>query len=246
MTMQLNKLSLALLMGCSSVAYAQQINDNNTPLHLMKPAYKVGYGVSTAESVKQTMDRVLKYIDAETPAVLVDKKTGKEITRLKDINADTQLKQGGFRLTSYEWGVTYSGVLAAYEATGDAAYKDYVYKRHKLLAEMAPYFTKIHQKGATIDVNVRRVVDPHALDDAGAVCCSMMKAMATIFKDSDKGLRQQILRRGCQADTAVCQAHVGTREELVPSWLGRGDAGTSCLPLGQSQRLGHTYHVRGA
>lgn len=195
MTMQLNKLSLALLMGCSSVAYAQQINDNNTPLHLMKPAYKVGYGVSTAESVKQTMDRVLKYIDAETPAVLVDKKTGKEITRLKDINADTQLKQGGFRLTSYEWGVTYSGVLAAYEATGDAAYKDYVYKRHKLLAEMAPYFTKIHQKGATIDVNVRRVVDPHALDDSGAVCCSMMKAMATIFKDSDKGLRQLIDER---------------------------------------------------
>ena len=181
-TNQLNKLSLALFMGFSSVAYAQQINDNNTPLHLMKPEYRVGYGVSKVESVKQTMDRVLNYIDAETPAVLVDKKTGKEVARMKDINADTYLKQGGFRLTSYEWGVTYSGVLAAYEATGDEAYKNYVYKRHKLLAEMAPYFTKIHQKGSDIDVNVRRVIDPHALDDAGAVCCSMIKSMATIFK----------------------------------------------------------------
>ena len=60
-------LTLVLLMGTTVTLAAQQINDNNTPLHLMKPAYKLGYGVSTAESVKQTMDRVLRYIDAETP-----------------------------------------------------------------------------------------------------------------------------------------------------------------------------------
>ena len=156
-------------------ANAQQ-NDNNTPLHLMKPAYRVGYGIPTASSVKQTIDRVLRYIDAETPATLVDKQTGREVTRLADINADTQLKQGGFRLTSYEWGVTYSGVLAAYEATGDAAYRDYVAKRHKLLADIAPAFRKIFATNKRIDGNVRRVIDPHALDDAGAVCCSMIKA----------------------------------------------------------------------
>ncbi len=157
-------------------ANAQQVNDNNTPLHLMKPAYRVGYGIPTASSVKQTIDRVLRYIDAETPATLVDKQTGREVTRLADINADTQLKQGGFRLTSYEWGVTYSGVLAAYEATGDAAYRDYVAKRHKLLADIVPAFQKIFATNKHIDGNVRRVIDPHALDDAGAVCCSMIKA----------------------------------------------------------------------
>ncbi len=157
-------------------ANAQQVNDNNTPLHLMKPAYRVGYGIPNASSVKQTIDRVLRYIDAETPATLVDKQTGREVTRLADINADTQLKQGGFRLTSYEWGVTYSGVLAAYEATGDAAYRDYVAKRHKLLADIAPAFRKIFATNKRIDGNVRRVIDPHALDDAGAVCCSMIKA----------------------------------------------------------------------
>ena len=105
-------MAMALMMGFASLAMAQQINDNNTPLHLMKPAYKQGYGIPAKEDVKQTMDRVLKYIDAETPATLVDKHTGKEVS-LKAANADTQLKQGGFRLTSYEWGVTYSGVLAA-------------------------------------------------------------------------------------------------------------------------------------
>ena len=155
---------------------AQNVNDNNTPLHLMKPAYRVGYGVSTPEQVKQTMDVVLRYIDAETPAMLVDKKTGEEVKDLKKVNVDTQLKQGGFRLTSYEWGVTYSGALAAYKATGDDAYLDYVTRRHQLLADIAPVYQKIYAKDKAIDVNIRRVIDPHALDDAGAVCCSMIKA----------------------------------------------------------------------
>ena len=157
--------------------FAQQVNDNNTPLHLMKPAYRIGYGVSKSEEVKQVMDRVLQYIDAETPAALVDKNTGAPVTNYKKITASTQLKQGGFRLTSYEWGVTYSGVLAAYAATGDNAYRDYVVKRHQLLADIAPYFQKIYAKDKNIDGNIRRVIDPHALDDAGAVCCSMIKSL---------------------------------------------------------------------
>ena len=155
----------------------QPVNDNNTPLHLMKPAYKLGYGIPTETEVKQKMDCVLHYIEEQTPAMLVDKNTGLEVTRLKDIDENTQLKQGGFRLTSYEWGVTYSAVLAAYEVTGDEAYASYVGKRHQLLADMAPYFRKVYEKHPRIDVNVRRVIDPHALDDAGAVCCSMIKAL---------------------------------------------------------------------
>ena len=158
------------------VCAQQPVNDNNTPLHLMKPAYKIGYGVSTPEAVKQTMDRVLHYIEKETPAELVDAKTGEAVTDFRKINADTQLKQGGFRLTSYEWGVTYSAALAAYEATGDEAYRDYVAIRHRLLADIVPYYNKVYAKNRQIDTNVRRVIDPHALDDAGAVCCSMIKA----------------------------------------------------------------------
>ena len=165
-----------------------QVNDNNTPLHLMQPAYQIGYDIPTQESVKQTLDRVLKYIDAETPAVLVDKTLGREVA-LKDANADTQLKQGGFRLTSYEWGVTYSAVLAAYEATGDKAYLDYVTSRHRFLAELSPVFQKIYAKNMSIDTNIRKVIDPHALDDAGAICCSMIKSL---LRDPKQPLRQQI------------------------------------------------------
>ena len=172
-----------------SASKNEQVNDNNTPLHLMKPAYKIGYGIPTAESVKHTMDRILNYIDSESPAILIDKQTGQEVSEMKNITADTQLKQGGFRLTSYEWGVTYSAVLAAYEATNDENYLDYVSKRHKLLAEMAPYFNKVYTKQKQIDGNIRRVIDPHALDDAGAICCSMIKVL---LKDSKLPLRPVI------------------------------------------------------
>ena len=176
-------LSFVILQWSLSVAQTA-VNDNNTPLHLMKPAYRVGYGVSKPADVKAVMDRVLNYIDAETPAALVDKNTDEAVTDYKKITADTRLKQGGFRLTSYEWGVTYSGALAAYEATGDKAYKDYVAIRHQLLADIAPYYRKIYEKNKDIDVNVRRVIDPHALDDAGAVCCSMIKATLMASKNS--------------------------------------------------------------
>ena len=116
--------AICLLLAAVTGIHAQQVNDNNTPLHLMKPAYRLPYGIPKADEVKQTIDRVLNYITAETPAVVINSKTDKTVDRLKDIDEHSQLKQGGFRLTSYEWGVTYSGVLAAYEATGDPTYRD--------------------------------------------------------------------------------------------------------------------------
>ncbi len=175
----MRRIAFVICLTCSAAGLLAQtaVNDNNTPLHLMKPAYRLHYGIPKTEEVKQTLDRVLHYIDSETPARLVDADSKQEVTRLKDINARTQLQQGGFRLTSYEWGVTYSGVLAAYEATGDVAYRDYVVSRQKLLADIAPVFRQLHEKGEKIDGNIRRVIDPHALDDAGAVCTSMIKTL---------------------------------------------------------------------
>ena len=73
-----------------------QVNDSNTPLHLMKPAYKVGYGVSKPEEVKQVMDRVLQYIGSVTPARLVDSKTGQPIADLKKHGFGYSTSNSGF------------------------------------------------------------------------------------------------------------------------------------------------------
>ena len=45
------KTMMAALMMTAMPVMAQQVNDSNTPLHLMRPAYRIGYGVSTVEQV---------------------------------------------------------------------------------------------------------------------------------------------------------------------------------------------------
>lgn len=135
-----------------AMAFAQDntaINDSNTPLHLLKPDYKHGYGVSTKQEVKAAIDRVMNYILANPQQ---------------------------FRTTSYEWGVTYSACLDAAKASGDKKYAAYVEQNFKAIADAFPGAMKDLKKGKTLDTAIRKVVDPHALDDAGAICAAMIKA----------------------------------------------------------------------
>lgn len=66
--MNLKTLSMmgALLLLAGTGANAQKkkevLNDSNTPLHLLQPAYKVPYGMLTTEEIKADMNRVLRYL----------------------------------------------------------------------------------------------------------------------------------------------------------------------------------------
>ncbi len=151
-------------------------NDSNTPLHLLQPDYNTPYGPLTTEEIKEDLDRVLHYLEQSTPTRVVSKTTGEEITDYAQITTDAQLERGAYRLASYEWGVTYSAMLTAAEATGDEAYYNYVADRFKFLAAVAPHFRALLDKGEKIDGQMRQILTPHALDDAGAVCAAMIKA----------------------------------------------------------------------
>lgn len=149
--MNIKTIALASLL-MPAMAFAQDnttINDSNTPLHLLKPDYKHGYGVSTKQEVKAAIDRVMNYILANPQQ---------------------------FRTTSYEWGVTYSACLDAAKASGDKKYAAYVEQNFKAIADAFPGAMKDLKKGKTLDTAIRKVVDPHALDDAGAICAAMIKA----------------------------------------------------------------------
>lgn len=136
-----------------SLAQAQYNNDNmndsNTPLHLLKPDYRHGYGVSEKQDIKNAIDKVLGYI-LDNPQQ--------------------------FRTTSYEWGVTYSACLDAADASGDNRYSNYVAENFKAIADEFPKAMRDMKKGKKLETTIRKVVDPHALDDAGAICAAMIKA----------------------------------------------------------------------
>ncbi|WP_324678438.1 glycoside hydrolase family 88 protein [Hymenobacter sp. GOD-10R] len=170
---------LGLLLGATT-AVAQtnppKANDTTTPLHLLQPDYPVPYGKTKPEDVKQVLDRVYNYLDKSTPAELVDKKTNAAVNTRGKFNPDAIIKPGDFRLTSYEWGVTYSGMLLAGEVTGDKKYTDYTFSRLKFLSELAPYYRAYQTANPQSPTPMRGFMNPHALDDGGALTASMIKA----------------------------------------------------------------------
>lgn len=67
-------------------------------------------------------------------------------------------------------------MMAAAKATGDANYMKYVTDRFNFLAEVAPHFRELQEKSGQVDPQMKQILTPHALDDAGAVCAAMIKA----------------------------------------------------------------------
>ncbi|WNH10715.1 glycoside hydrolase family 88/105 protein [Thalassobellus suaedae] len=151
-------------------------NDTTAPLHALQPDYPTPYGVKSATDIKTTLDRVYSFLETNTASKLIDSKTNKEITNIENLSETTIFEAGAFRLTSYEWGVTYAGMLAVAEATGDKKYADYTNKRLQIFSDIAPFYTKQLANNPEFSSPIKQSLKPHALDDAGAICAAMIKA----------------------------------------------------------------------
>jgi unsaturated rhamnogalacturonyl hydrolase len=173
--------SIKLIFGIAllhTTSFAQKpANDVTAPLHALQPDYPVPYGAMSEQDIKKVLDRVYNYLDAATPPQIVHKQTGELITDKSKPDMNWILKPGDFRLNSYEWGVTYSGMMLIAEASGDTQYNDYVKKRFSLLAEWVPVIKKGVDAGTLSGGYLfRQTIDPRALDDAGAMCAAMIKS----------------------------------------------------------------------
>lgn len=170
-------LSGLVLASCSSNKQPKEveINDSTTPLHLLQPDYTTPYKVLSVDSVKADIDRVFSYIDSVTPARVVNEE-GEMIVALTNLPDDAKLDQGTYRLTSYEWGVMYMALLDAYNTLGDAKYKDYVSDRIGFLVKAAPAFAELASRTGRHDGQMRQVIAPATLDDAGAMSAAFMRA----------------------------------------------------------------------
>jgi unsaturated rhamnogalacturonyl hydrolase len=152
-------------------------NDVTAPLHALKVEYPVPYEAPSAESVKSVLDKIYNYLAAVTPAEMVNKQTGQSLTDISQLDTNAKVKAGDFRLTSYEWGVTYAAMQRATETTGDNKYADYAKTRFDFLAKWVP---AVKEKFPIDYIKQKQFfnqpIAPHALDDAGAVCAAMIKA----------------------------------------------------------------------
>lgn len=190
----------ALLALCpSSPLGAQQATDANTPLHLLQPEYETPYGVPERDAIIAVLDRVHDYLDQTTPAQLVDAASGEPVEDFSTIPEleEIAFKQGDFRIMSYEWGVTYAGMLLATEATGDPSYADYAFERLAFLAEIRPHLLELEERRPEARHPLGSMLHPDSLDDAGAMCAAMIKARRA-------GLEAEL---GPVIDTYIRQVH---------------------------------------
>lgn len=173
MTKKFKLLIVALATAVCATAQ-QTVNDINTPLHEMKPEYGFFYGVPKREEVKSAMDKVLSFLEENMPA---ETENGK-------------LKQGGFRMTSYEMGVLYSAVQDAALYTGDARYLDFNNKRLQLIADLAPQMYEKVKADRYYDRQMRLMIMPGSLDESGAMCAAYCRMqMAHPYKPYDGVIR---------------------------------------------------------
>jgi len=171
-------LTLSLLFQIAIAPVLAQ-TDATTPLHLLKPDYPIPYGIPKQEEVTAVLNRVFGYLDGVTPPGFQNEKTGELFTDATKIDQNTILQRGDFRIVSYEWGVTYAGMLLASEATGDARYREYVDKRLAFIAQAASAFRKpsAHYEEWEGRMPLRNLINPRALDDTGAMSAAMIKAV---------------------------------------------------------------------
>ncbi|HWS85590.1 MAG TPA: glycoside hydrolase family 88 protein [Pyrinomonadaceae bacterium] len=179
--MRMRTACLVLLLVAQPL-FAQQPQpqtDVTTPLHMLQPDYPVPYGIPKPEEVARLLNLIHAYLDETTPTGFVNRRTNAALTDYNAIDRETVLRRGDFRLVSYEWGVTYAGMLLASEATGDPRFRDYTERRMQFIAEAAPHVSRIAAEHASDwggGLPMRNLVAPRALDDCGAMCAAMIKA----------------------------------------------------------------------
>jgi rhamnogalacturonyl hydrolase YesR len=147
-------------------------------LHQLRPNYTVPYGIPSAPDIARLLKHIHAYLDETTEPGFINSQTKAPLTDLSKIDQYTTLRPADFRVVSYEWGVTYAGMLLATEATGDPRFREYAEKRLEFIADSAPHLRESVAAHAEDwgSVPLRNLLAPRALDDCGAMCAAMIKA----------------------------------------------------------------------
>jgi rhamnogalacturonyl hydrolase YesR len=170
---------LFFLLFCSpiSIVFGQKnittASDATAPLHALQPDYPTPYGVPTAAKIQETLDRVFVYLDKATPSSFINKSSNLPTS---DYAATTAFAKGDFRPISYEWGVTYSGMLALFTWTKQKKYRDYVFRRLDAIQEYLPKARAFEALQPQSPHVLKGLISPKALDDIGAMAMAVIKA----------------------------------------------------------------------
>jgi rhamnogalacturonyl hydrolase YesR len=178
---------------CSSFAIAQSTPNQVHTSPQQEPGvysgrlevdYPTPYEPATVEQIRATLQRVHAYVETAAPIRVVDGDTGAPVPDLAKLPPQVALARTDLQILTYEWGVTYAGMLRAAEVTGDRRYADYTNARVSAIATVAAHAKKNLPPGTTRatftppkhGIGLRGILLPRALDDSGAMCAALIKA----------------------------------------------------------------------
>ena len=150
----------------------------------LKVDYPTPYELATVEQIRAVVDRVYSYAVEAAPVRVVNGDTGETVTNLNQLPATVALARTDLQIVTYEWGVTYAGMMLLAKVTGDARFDRYTDERVTAIAKvavhartkMAPGTTHANYPRPAHGIWLRGTLLPGRLDDAGAMCAAFIKA----------------------------------------------------------------------
>ena len=115
----------------------------------LKVDYPTPYELATEEAIRKTLEHVHAYVDQAAPVHVIDGDTGAPVTDLTRLPAKVALARTDMQILTYEWGVTYAGMLRAAQVTGDPRYRHYTDERLSAIATLAAHAKKQLPPGTT-------------------------------------------------------------------------------------------------
>lgn len=186
-------LSLIAVFAMAVPAHAEgnlRNSDNKDLKDQGEGTYPVPYKKPVAEEITEILHRVRGYLESTTPTRVINKTTGAIITDFSKPVAEAifEPSKGDYGILVYEMGVVHSGLLKAYEATGDKRFTDMTARHLQFFADTMPYFKAqedaFHLERAN---SFSRFLDPRSLDDSGSMCAALVRArLAGIGPDLNK------------------------------------------------------------
>ena len=174
---------IVMIVALVLAATCPSMSQKESTLHLSQPDYGFPYGIPQTDSVKSTLDRVLTFLESAMPA-------GTENGRLR---------VGQLRQTSYESGIIYVACGNVALRTGDQRYHDFTHSRLKGMAQLASTIYDSIRHNGDYDRQMRKMVAPGSLDDAGSMCSAYMQMML-----QENGMKPVDMKKSEYASVVKC------------------------------------------
>jgi rhamnogalacturonyl hydrolase YesR len=176
--------SIAAAQSTPNVHTATPQSDPGVYSGRLKVDYPVPYELAKPQDVRALLERMHAYVSEAAPVRVLNGATGEPVTDLSKLPPQVALARTDLQIVTYEWGVTYAGMMLLAQVSGDERYRRYVDERVSALAKLAAHARRQLPPGTTAanyprpehGIPLRGMLLPARLDDAGAMCAALIKA----------------------------------------------------------------------